>query len=81
MQKKTVQFSYLKHYIAHDVNAKNSLQKPLLNKNQTLLESWRASKMDIKHVFAALEISRVSKMLKKATQISKVKNQHTPFYF
>lgn len=23
MQKKTVQFSYLKHYIDHDVNAKN----------------------------------------------------------
>lgn len=37
--------------------------------------------MDIKHIFAALEISRVSKMLKKATQISKVKNQHTSFYF
>lgn len=28
--------------------------------------------MDIKHIFAALEISRVSKMLK---------NQHTSFYF
>lgn len=35
MQKKTVQFSYLKHYIDHDVNAKNLLQKPLVKNKQT----------------------------------------------